>query len=103
MARSKRKKFSIHSFYCPMCGKKTMELPRSKSAQREVFHRKKLYCPWCKMTLNQIEIKNDEEYFNFKKTFEEGGFKGEVADSLSFIWSPGVGQDYLDEETGGAD
>ena len=90
MARSKRKKFSIHSFYCPMCGKKTMELPRSKSAQREVFHRKKLYCPWCKETLNQIEIKNEAEYWEFKRMFEEGVFHDESQMSLDYVRTAGV-------------
>lgn len=96
---AKHKKFEIHSFYCPNCGKKSMDLPRNLNGQKSGLHRKKLYCPWCKITLNQIEIKNDKEYFDFKNKFEEGGFKGEVADSLSFIWAPGVGQDDLGEES----
>ena len=99
MARGKRKQFNMHRFYCPLCGKKTMELPRSKSSQHETLHRKKLYCPWCKETLNQIEIKNDEEYYEFIRIFEEGGFKGEVADSLSLIWTTRLGQDDVGEET----
>ena len=84
----RHKTFEIHSFYCPNCGKKSMDLPRSLSVQKGDLHRKKLYCPWCKMTLNQIEIRNDQEYFDFKTAFERGDFKGEVADSLSYVWTP---------------
>lgn len=95
----RNKKYTIHSFYCPNCGKKTLDLPRSLSSQKESMHRKKMYCPWCKETLNQIEVKNDQEYFNFKTAFERGDFKGEVADSLSYVWAPGIGQDDILQET----
>lgn len=84
-------KFSIHSFYCPMCGKKTMEIPRKMSLQRGTFHRKKLYCPWCKETLNQIEVRDEQEYLEFKKAFEEGVFTNEAKESLDYVRSSWLG------------
>ena len=44
-------------------------------------------------------LKNDAEYYEFIRIFEEGGFKGEVADSLSLIWTTRLGQDDVGEET----
>ena len=49
----------LNSFYCINCGNKSMELPRKRGCRSETFHRKNLYCPHCKLTLNHIEIKND--------------------------------------------
>lgn len=87
---AKGNKFSIHSFYCPICGQKTMDLPRRMSIKHEKFHRKKLYCPWCKKTLNQIEIKNDKEYYEFKEMFEKGEFENESKESLDYVRTTGV-------------
>ena len=79
-----------HSFYCPKCGQKTMVLPRKKSLNKGAFHRKKLYCPWCKQIFNTIECRNDEEVFNtiecrndeevllFKEKFLNGEFAEEA-------------------------
>lgn len=94
----KNKKYTMHSFYCPNCGKKTFDLQRSLSTQKESMHRKKMYCPWCKETLNQIEIRNDKEYFDFITAFEKGEFKDEVADSLSHVRSTWLRQDNILQE-----
>lgn len=78
----------IHSFYCIKCGKMAMELPRKKGFQYERFHRKKLYCPYCKTELNCIECKNDEDVYEFKENFEKGVYENEVEDSLHYLGSP---------------
>lgn len=65
-------------FYCPVCGKQAMELPRKKSLKKKTFHRKKLYCPWCKDTHNCIECHDDYDIFRFKEDFEKGLYKEEV-------------------------
>lgn len=67
-----------HSFYCPKCGQKTMVLPRKKSLNKGAFHRKKLYCPWCKQIFNTIECRNDEEVLLFKEKFLNGEFAEEA-------------------------
>jgi hypothetical protein len=81
----------INSFYCLQCGQKSMELPRKRSNRKEYFHRKDLYCPHCRMTLNHIEIKSDDEYFDFRQRFEEGEFKNEAQESISYGRSSWVG------------
>lgn len=70
--------FVFSSFYCPACGKKSMDLPRPRSRVRESFHRKKLYCPWCKDTYNCIECRNEIERQNFIADWEDGYYEEEV-------------------------
>lgn len=77
MARTS--KFSFSMFYCPNCGKKAMELPRPVSLTRSAFHKKKLYCPWCKNTYNCIECRNENEKNDFLEMYKNGEFKEESA------------------------
>jgi len=77
MPKGKYRKIEVNSFYCMGCGKKAMECVRPQAHRRESFHRKKLYCPWCKTTANCVECKNDEEVFEFKQAFENGEFQEE--------------------------
>lgn len=72
----------IHDFYCINCGQRGLPIVRRHSLQHEKFHRKKLYCPWCKMTVNHIECRNDEEAFEFKQAFENGEYAEEAEESL---------------------
>lgn len=82
---SKAKKIDYHSFYCMNCGKKIIELPRSRSHCYNKHHRKALYCPWCKITCNAIECKNDNEVYEFKELFESGAYKEEALESAQYI------------------
>lgn len=75
-------KIDIHDFYCLNCGNKAGSCIRPQSHRRERFHRKKLYCPHCRTTLNCIEVKNDTEAFEFREMFEAGEFKQEAIVSL---------------------
>ena len=75
----------LNSFYCINCGNKSMELPRKRGCRSETFHRKNLYCPHCKLTLNHIEIKSDCEKFEFLEMFEKGIFKDEAEKSISYV------------------
>ena len=81
------KEIVLHSFYCMKCGNKAMELSRKRGFQHERFHRKKLYCPYCKLELNCIECKNDEDVYEFKENFEKGVYENEVKDSLYYLGS----------------
>ena len=76
MARVNR--FDFSSFYCPSCGKKAMDLPRPRSLTRQSFHRKKLYCPWCKKTYNCIEVRNEIERREFIEDWEAGAYEAEI-------------------------
>lgn len=78
-------KTTEHSFYCIQCGKKGIPLARKNSLQHERFHRKKLYCPWCKMTVNHIECRSQEDVYIFQQEFEEGIYKDELKESLNFV------------------
>lgn len=88
---AKRKKVAMHSFYCPKCGNFTMDLPRNTGMRKEGMHRKKLYCPWCKETLNQIEITTPADLINFREAFERGDFINESQESLDFVRSARLG------------
>ena len=82
-------KINLHSFYCIQCGNKAMDLPRNHAFQHERFHRKKLYCPYCKVMINCIECKDDGDVFDFKENFEKGVYKDEAENSLDYLSSSG--------------
>ena len=86
-----RNKVEFNAFYCINCGKKSMELPRQRSLRREQFHRKVLYCPHCQATLNHVEIRNEDDRFDFLDLFERGVFKDEAEESISYVRSAGLG------------
>lgn len=79
------RKMEQHSFYCMNCGNKAYELMRPRSHQYGKHHRKALYCPWCKITVNTIECRNDSEVYDFKEAFNAGEYKEELKESLDFI------------------
>ena len=85
MKRRRSEKFGIHKFYCLNCGKEGIPIPRKPSDFRSTNHRKKLYCPWCKLTLNFIEIKTEEEKIKFLEAFNNGAFKEEAALSIEEV------------------
>ena len=55
---------------------------RPQAHRREKFHRKKLYCPHCRVIINTIEVKNDEEAYEFKEAYAKGEFQEEAKLSL---------------------
>lgn len=81
-----------HDFYCMNCGKKAIPLARPHSLQRGKFHRKKLYCPWCKNVVNHIEIKNNTEKEEFLDNFQKGVYIDEAKESLCCSGDSGFGQ-----------
>ena len=76
--------FEIHDFYCLQCGQKSMSLPRKRGHLHGKFHRKSLYCPKCKIEINHIEIRDQEEKEKFLQDFEEGVYEQECQNSLSY-------------------
>ena len=71
-----------HSFWCINCGKRGIPLSRTTGRQRERFHRKKLYCPNCKVTVNHIECKNSIEIEQFQEEYQAGNFQEEAKESV---------------------
>ena len=74
--------YDNHKFFCLACGAEGIPLARKRGQQRGKFHRKKLYCPTCKNTVNHIECKTMEEIEVFKAEFKEGVYKNEAQESL---------------------
>ena len=74
----------MHTFYCINCGKPGIPIWRKTANQRERYHRKKLYCTNCKMTVNHIETRTEEEAERFRKDFENGNFRDEADAAIAY-------------------
>ncbi len=55
MPKNNYRKIDVNDFYCMGCGRKVYSCVRPQAHRREALHRKKLYCPWCKITANCVE------------------------------------------------
>lgn len=80
----------LHDFYCINCGKKAFSIMRKQGFQYKKFHRKKLYCPWCQITINTIECRNEEEAYEFKQDFENGVYVNECEENMAHVRTGGV-------------
>lgn len=69
-------------FFCPNCGKEGLNIYRIKGRQHGKFHRKKMYCPWCKNTLNFIEVRNDQEKEEFLENYKNNMYIEEAKESI---------------------
>ena len=78
---------TINDFYCLNCGKKGIPLPRPVSLLRSNGHRKKMYCPFCKIEVNHIECSSYEEKMQFIEDFNAGKYKEEAINSINFVKS----------------
>ena len=87
MARTNVKKMENHDFYCLKCGKKGLNVYRRQGHQHGKYHRKKLYCFYCKEELNLMERRNQAEIDEFKDAFERGEFVDEAEESISYVRS----------------
>lgn len=91
MARgNKANHYEQHSFYCLNCGKKGIPLWRDKGHLHSKNHRKVLYCPFCHETVNHLEVTTATEAEQFKIDFENGVYKDEAAQSISYVRSTRV-------------
>lgn len=86
----KNNKIEIHDFYCLNCGQKSMSLPRQRNHLHSKFHRKKLYCPRCKVEINHIEVRSEEERWEFLEDFEGGAYNAERETALCYDGRAGV-------------
>lgn len=80
-------KTEVHRFFCLKCGKEGIPLSRKMYHMKGSGHRKKLYCPWCKETLNHYECLSEKDVQEFKIKFAEGAFKDEAEESVSYVRS----------------
>ncbi len=85
------KNYRTHRFFCIQCGQEGVPLARKQGHKHGKFHRKKLYCFHCKMEMNHVECKSDDEVYEFKMDYEEGVFTDEVKDSMAVIGASGLG------------
>lgn len=76
-------KYEEHTFYCLLCGRPGIPLRRKKGFQHGAYHRKKLYCPYCKVEVNHMEIRNFMEKEKFLEDFKNGVYKDEAEESLA--------------------
>lgn len=61
------------SIICPECGN-ISKLWRRPGKQKELYHKKKFFCPICKKEINHIEIKDADLFLaslNFKTELTE--------------------------------
>lgn len=78
-------KYEEHKFYCLLCGRPGIPLRRKIGFQHGPMHRKKLYCPYCKVEVNHMEIRTFDEEQKFIKNFKRGVYKDEAEESRNFI------------------
>lgn len=77
-------KYTSNKLFCVNCGKESIPISRKNAKLHTKFHRKKMYCPWCKLTLNHVEIRSDEEKEEFLEMYNDGQFKEEAKKSIEF-------------------
>lgn len=77
--------YNLSTFYCLNCGQPGIPIMRQIGHERGKLHRKKLYCPHCKMTINHVECRTDADVFEFKEAFLNGEFKDEAQESLDYV------------------
>lgn len=79
------KNYESRRFFCINCGHEGIPLQRTTDKLKSKFHRKALYCPWCKSTVNHIECRTQSDIDEFKINFENGIYKEEAINSINFI------------------
>lgn len=72
------------TLWCMNCGKEGIPIRRKGNLLKKSFHRKKMYCPWCKTYVNHVECHSDEDIKLFKEAYEQGEFKEEAQQSITF-------------------
>lgn len=88
-------KYESHDFYCMNCGKKGITLPRRIGKQRNSLHRKKLWCPWCKIEVNHVECRTHADVEQFKEDFVKGVYENEKEESIRHVRSERLWQEQL--------
>ena len=71
-------------FWCINCGKKGIPIMRERSCRRGRGHRKGLYCVNCRMVINHVETRNEEEARRFREDFDAGKYAEEAGKSVEY-------------------
>lgn len=77
-----RNNYETHDFYCLNCGQKALPLMRERGHKHKQYHRKRLYCPYCRKDCNHIEIRSYDEKEWFLQAFANGDFIQEAIESI---------------------
>ena len=75
-------KYETHNFLCLQCGRSGVPVMRKIGKQHGAFHRKRLYCPWCKLEINHVEVRNEQEKEIFMEGFKNGEYREEAEESI---------------------
>ena len=78
-------RLETHDFYCINCGRKGIPIARKVGQLHGEFHRKKLYCIFCKTEVNHIEVRNQEEKEIFMEAYKNGEYKEEAKESVYHV------------------
>ena len=76
--------WDFHNFYCINCGNRGIPIARAGNKLKGKNHRKLMYCPTCKHTVNHIECRNQFEVEEFLEDFKNGVYEDEAKESLSY-------------------
>lgn len=85
--------YEQHKFFCIKCANETIPVQRKVNHQHRKHHLKRLWCPHCKITINCVECRNEEEVEEFKEKWKAGFYTEEVEKSLienakeNLLWS----------------
>jgi len=90
MAGSRRKVEMSSEFWCVNCGQRGIPIMRERSCRREKGHRKALYCIRCKMVLNHVETRNEDEARRFREDFAAGKFTEEAKQTIAYAKEHGI-------------
>ena len=74
-------KYEEHQFYCLLCGRAGIPIRRKVGHQHSALHRKRLYCPFCKIEVNHMEVRNQVEKAIFIENFKNGVYHDEAETS----------------------
>ena len=76
--------WDFHNFYCINCGNRGIPIARAGNKLKGKNHRKLMYCPTCKHTVNHIECRNQFEVEEFLEDFKNGVYEDEVRAELEY-------------------
>ena len=84
MAGSRPIREASSEFWCINCGNKGIPITRKHGRTREKGHRKGLYCIHCRMIINHVETRNEEEAQQFREDFAAGKYAEEAEKSVAY-------------------
>lgn len=76
-------------FFCTKCGREGIPIIRNQGKIREPGHLKKLYCIYCKETVNHAEVRDigGYTYEDFLEEFKAGRFVDGTKEEIKDLWT----------------